>query len=107
MWSLKRLVQVGFGLAGVAVLAVLAPRAYTALAYRGQMYDTASAPSERVAVVFGAGLTIDGTVTAVLYDRVATAADLYHSGKISKLLLSGDNRFLNYNEPQAMYDAAV
>jgi len=26
---------------------------------------------------------------------------------VSKLLLSGDNRFLNYNEPQAMYDAAI
>jgi len=36
------------------------------------------APAEHVAVVFGAGLTVDGTVTAVLNDRVATAADLYH-----------------------------
>jgi len=107
MRRLKKLLQIGFGLAGVAVLAVLAPRAYTALAYRGQMYDAASAPSERVAVVFGAGLKVDGTVTAVLYDRVATAADLFHSGKVTKLLLSGDNRFINYNEPQAMYDAAV
>ena len=104
---MKKLLQIACGLAGVAVLVSLAPRAYTALAYRAQMYDTASAPSERVAVVFGAGLQRDGSASPVLFDRVATAADLYHSGKVSKLLLSGDNRFLNYNEPQAMYDAAI
>ena len=58
-------------------------------------------------MVFGAGLQRDGSATAVLFDRVATAAELYRDGKVSKLLLSGDNRFLNYNEPQAMYDVAL
>jgi len=71
------------------------------------MYNADSAPAERVAVVFGAGLQRDGSASPVLWDRVATAAALYQSGKVSKLLLSGDNRFLNYNEPQAMYDAAL
>ncbi len=55
-----------------------------------------------VAIVFGAGLRRDGGPTAVLADRVKTAADLYFSGKVDKLLMSGDNRFLNYNEPGAM-----
>jgi len=55
-----------------------------------------------VAVVFGAGLRRDGGPTAVLADRVRTAADLYFSGKVDKILMSGDNRFLNYNEPGAM-----
>jgi len=104
---LKKLLQIVCGLAGVAVLVGLAPRAYTALVFRAQIYDAANAPSERVAVVFGAGLQRDGSASSVLFDRAATAAELYHSGKVSKLLLSGDNRFLNYNEPQAMYDAAV
>ena len=104
---MKRLLQITCGLAGVAVLVGLAPRAYTALAYQGRLYPAASAPSEYVAVVFGAGLQRDGSASPVLFDRVATAADLYHSGKVARLLLSGDNRFLNYNEPQAMYDAAL
>jgi SanA protein len=104
---LKKLLQVACGLAGVAVLAALAPRAYTGLRYSRQMYTPASAPAERVAVVFGAGLQRDGSATAVLWDRVATAADLFHSGKVSKILLSGDNRFLNYNEPKAMFDVAI
>ncbi len=44
----------------------------------------------------------DGSPSSVLKDRVATAADLYNSGKINKILMSGDNRYLNYNEPGAM-----
>jgi len=103
---LKKILSIACGLAGIAVLVGLAPRVYTALRYGGQMYPLENAPAERVAVVFGAGLQRDGSPSPVLFDRVATAADLYHSGKVSKLLLSGDNRFLNYNEPQAMFEAA-
>ncbi|HWQ04204.1 MAG TPA: ElyC/SanA/YdcF family protein [Longilinea sp.] len=62
-----------------------------------------STMSERpVAIIFGAGLQRDGSPTEVLRDRVATGADLYFSGKVKKLLMSGDNRFENYNEPGAM-----
>ena len=65
-------------------------------------YSTEDVPQARVAIVLGAGLLRDGTPTPVLRDRVATAAELYFSGKVEKLLLSGDNRFLDYNEPGAM-----
>jgi SanA protein len=43
----------------------------------------------------------------VLRDRVATAARLYFAGKVEKLLMSGDNRFLDYNEPGAMEGYAL
>ena len=65
------------------------------------------APSARVAVVFGAGLTASGNPTTVLRDRVETAVILYQQGKVEKILMSGDNRFLNYNEPGAMKDYAL
>ncbi|HML40162.1 MAG TPA: ElyC/SanA/YdcF family protein [Bellilinea sp.] len=60
-----------------------------------------------VAIVFGAGLTRSGEPTPVLRDRVQTAADLYFAGKVEKLLMSGDNRTLDYNEPGAMRDYAI
>ena len=63
--------------------------------------------SRRVAIVFGAGLTRSGEPTPALYDRVATAVDLYQRGLVKKLLLTGDNRFIDYNEPEAMRRAAV
>jgi len=61
----------------------------------------------RVAIVFGAGLSRDGGPSPVLRDRVATAAGLYFSGKVEKLLMSGDNRYIYYNEPGAMRQYAL
>ncbi len=64
-------------------------------------------PSDRVAIVFGAGLRYDGTPTPILQDRVDTAVQLYQKGKVSKLLMSGDNSFVDYNEPEAMRQYAL
>lgn len=61
----------------------------------------------RVAIVLGAGLTRSGEPTPALYDRVATAVDLYQRGLVNKLLLTGDNRFIDYNEPEAMRRTAA
>ena len=36
-----------------------------------------------------------------------TAAQLYFGGKVEKILMSGDNRFENYNEPEAMRQYAL
>jgi len=64
-------------------------------------------PSAPVAIVFGAGLNPDGTPTPYLYDRVSTAVTLYQKGFVRKLVMSGDNRSLNYNEPQSMKNLAI
>ena len=72
-----------------------------------RVYTDDTVASFRAAIVFGAGLTADGGPTAVLMDRVATAAKLYAAGKVEKILMSGDNRFSYYNEPGAMKDYAM
>lgn len=64
-------------------------------------------PTRPVAIIFGAGLNRDGSPSTVLRDRVATGVELYKSGKVKKLLMSGDNRFVSYNEPGAMKKYAV
>jgi SanA protein len=73
----------------------------------GKMYTVNEAPQSRVAVVFGAGLQRDGTPSVILRDRVKTAADLYFAGKVEKILMSGDNRFIYYNEPGSMAEYAI
>lgn len=95
--------------AGLALglLAILLPRLITALFSFSHIYTVEEAPARRVAVVFGAGLWRDGSPTPVLRDRVETAARLYFSGKVEKLLMSGDNRFIEYNEPEAMRQYAL
>jgi SanA protein len=82
--------------------ALLLPRLFTALHAASRAYTVAEVPARRVAIVFGAGLWRDGTPTPVLRDRVTTAAELYFAGKAEVLLMSGDNRFIDYNEPAAM-----
>lgn len=69
--------------------------------------DVAAAPSEPVALVFGGGIYADGRLSPMLQDRMDTAIQLYQAGKVRKLLVSGDNRFLDYDEPGRMYDYAV
>ncbi|MCC7359011.1 MAG: YdcF family protein [Anaerolineales bacterium] len=89
-------------LIGAGAVVVCGPRLYTALRYAGQMYAAADVPAAPVALVFGAGLNRNGSATPILYDRVATAADLYHAGRVGKLLLSGATTWAGYNEPLAM-----
>ncbi len=66
-----------------------------------------SVPQRPVALVFGAGYWADGTPSDVMKDRVAAAVELYKSGRVKKLLFSGDNRFMNYNEPGKMREYAL
>ena len=89
------------------IILVGAPRVIMVHEAQKRTYNTENVPADKAAIVFGAGLMVDGSPTSVLKDRVATAADLYNSGKINKILMSGDNRFLNYNEPGAMKTYAL
>ncbi len=93
------------GIFGLLVLVL--PRAVTALYSLNWIYQEQDAPASRVAIVFGAGLRRDGTPTPILRDRVQTAADLYFNGKVEKILMSGDNRFEYYNEPESMRQYAL
>ena len=70
-------------------------------------FSADSAPGRRVAIVFGAEVKRDGTPSTVLRDRIETAVALYKTGRVEKLLMSGDNRFVNYNEPEAMRQYAL
>lgn len=91
----------------VSLLGLLLPRLITTLYALNKVHTVEDAPSERVAIIFGAGLRRDGTPTAVLRDRVQTGADLYFSGKVERLLMSGDNQSAYYNEPEAMRQYAI
>lgn len=91
----------------VSGLLLSMPRLLTALYAYPRQFRVENAPSKPVAIVFGAGLWRDGSPTPVLRDRVATAADLYFAGKVEKLLMSGDNRTIFYNEPGAMKQYAL
>jgi len=91
----------------LGLLVLLIPRLVTGLYARGRIFSGSNVPVRRVAIVFGAGLWRNGSPTPVLADRVTEAANLYFAGKVEKLLMSGDNRFVDYNEPEAMRQLAL
>jgi vancomycin permeability regulator SanA len=64
-------------------------------------------PERSVALVFGAGYWEDGALSDILRDRLDAAIELYRSGKVEKLLFSGDNRVVEYNEPGRMHEYAI
>ncbi len=72
-----------------------------------RIYSAETVPTQKIGIVFGAGLLRTGEPTAVLRDRVETAAELFHSGKIRAILMTGDNSYVEYNEPAAMRQYAL
>jgi len=91
----------------VGLLTLFISRLVTGVFAHPRTYTATDVPTRRVAIVFGAGLWRDGSATPVLIDRVTAAANLYHAGKVEKLLMSGDNRFVAYNEPAVMRKLAL
>jgi SanA protein len=72
-----------------------------------EQVETGHWKTPRIAIVFGAGVLSDGTPSAMLEDRVRTAAELYRAQKVDRILVSGDNRFASYNEPKAMREYLI
>jgi vancomycin permeability regulator SanA len=93
----RRLYQVS-ALAVVLLFApVTAVRAYASPYQR----SAATVPYEPVAIVFGAGAP-DGHPTPYLSRRLDIALDLYKRGKVTVILVTGDNSRPDYDEPTVM-----
>ncbi|HPR34122.1 MAG TPA: ElyC/SanA/YdcF family protein [Anaerolineaceae bacterium] len=74
---------------------------------RSNTFDIALVPAAQVALVPGAGITADGRPTLALRDRIDGAIELYRAGKVQKILMSGDNSTIYYNEPGVMANYAI
>jgi len=62
----------------------------------------------KVAIMLGTSrYTVRGTTNLYFKYRVNAAVDLYRSGKIKHIIVSGDNRVENYNEPKQMQSALM
>lgn len=71
------------------------------------VYNLDTVPSKAVVLVPGAGLNAVGGPSLPLRDRLDAAIQLYKAGKVQKLLVSGDNDSVYYNEPGAMQTYAI
>ena len=103
----RRLFILGILLAVMVSALMVGSRVYASLRYQDRIYDASSVPARPVAIVLGARVLSSGQPSAMLKDRVAEAAALYFAGKTDVLLMSGDNRFADYNEPETMRQTAL
>src|SRR3954454_13609339 len=67
----------------------------------------ADAPRAQTALVLGAAVRPDGSLTPMLADRVRVAAQLYREGKVTKVLASGDHGPPGYDEVNPMKRALM
>ncbi|QPL06671.1 YdcF family protein [Actinomyces respiraculi] len=92
----------------VALLVVLVPNAWVWAASAGHVgVHGDDDPSAPVAIVLGARVYESGRPSPWLAYRLDVAADLYLSGRVGALLVSGDGRQAAHDEPAVMRDYLV
>ncbi len=103
-----RLSRAAVSVAGLLAFAVVLSNAYVLLGQRGSsMSEVTEVSPAQVAIVPGALVEPDGTMSSMLADRVRQAAALWHAGKVEKVLVSGDHHTWAYDEPGTMRKALV
>ncbi|MBN2119357.1 MAG: YdcF family protein [Anaerolineales bacterium] len=86
------------------LLLLFAPQTWLKIKYKDSIYGQIdSVPPQDSAVVFGAWVNEDHSLSDVTRERVETGIQLYKSGKVKRLFLSGDNRSNRQAESMANY----
>jgi SanA protein len=103
------LVRVGGGALLVVALFVLLANFWVVESTTDDIFsDYQKLPNNPVGLVLGTSSRLpSGAPNPFFNNRMQTAADLYRMGKISHIIVSGDNRTRYYNEPQEMKKALV
>ena len=103
----RRLVIAGLLLLALAA-AMAVCNAVVVRAGEGRLYtEVAATPRREVGLLLGTSdKRKNGASNPFFTHRIDAAAALYHAGKVSRLLVSGDNRRKDYDEP-AMMKAAL
>ncbi len=102
-----KLTHASIGLLLLTLLIALFPLWKTMSQSENVYSDTHQLEHASVAIVFGAGLRDQNTPSDMLDDRLKAASTLYHEGLVDKILVSGDNRFEDYSEPDVMFETLV
>lgn len=106
---MKRFVHISLGLAlGVLLTCFTSYLLVESAGWKTTFTDINNIEAHDVALVLGTSkYTRSGKRNPFFAYRIEAAADLYFSGKVKKILVSGDNSLKEYNEPQDMYEALI
>ena len=102
--ALSFLICVILGILTIVICNAIVKRSAKQLLYD----DVQEIPYRKVGLVLGTSpLAKSGRENLYYRYRLQAVADLYFAGKISYILISGDNHIKGYNEPEWMRDALV
>jgi SanA protein len=88
---------------GVLALFVLIINIWVVRSAASHVYESADEiPPANVAVLLGTSRLVGGRKNVFFFTRIEAAAQLYKSGKVKKIIVSGDNSEMNYNETDDM-----
>jgi vancomycin permeability regulator SanA len=105
-FNIKRLKTFTF-LFLVLLLTLFIPQIWLSLKYQNLIYHQIDTiPVREFAIVFGAWVNEDASLSDITRERVEAGIQLYKAGKVSKLFLSGDNRSNQQAEAMANYAIA-
>lgn len=107
--KIKKMFKV-FGILGLIALALILYCNIRISSYaKSRLYDdVADIPHHHTALVLGTSPEGRfGGPNRFFVARIDAAAQLYQAGKADRILVSGDNRHKDYNEPEAMKMALV
>ena len=96
---MKRIVSIIIFCIGLFILSIFASNIIVHSKINSYIFsDIAQVPAAQAALIPGAGVLSDGSLSPILTDRVDMAVSLYKAGKVSKIIASGDNSTIEYNE---------
>jgi vancomycin permeability regulator SanA len=82
------------------------PQIFLTLHYKNKIYSSLNdIPPKDFAIVFGAAVKADYSLSDVARERIAAAVLLYQQGKVKKLFISGDNR--HHREVESIAQFAI
>ena len=106
---MKKILIAPAALLGLVVLLVVVCDLRVSGFARGRRYsDLASVPHRHAALLLGTSSNLrNGHSNPYFKYRIDAATALLEAGKVDKILVSGDNRHISYNEPQQMRKALL
>src|SRR6185503_12173618 len=92
IWSILILLSLGIVFAAIPLLLRIAMNPYLYFSV------SSSIPPAQAAMVLGASVEENKVLSPILADRADAAVQLYKGHIVSKILVSGDNATVSYNE---------
>lgn len=90
----------------LTLIVLFAPQIWSRIKFEEMIFEQIDAiPAQEFAIVFGAWVDEDRSLSDITRERVEAGVQLYKSGRVKKLFLSGDNR--SNRQAEAMADFAV